>query len=37
VFCSGRVLPRKYAQNFAAAHNAAVAAAWLLPEVLRKA
>jgi len=29
------VVPRKYTQNFVAAHNAAVTAAWLLREVLR--
>jgi hypothetical protein len=27
------VTPRKYAQNFVAAHNAAVALAWMLPDV----
>ena len=29
------VTPRKYAQNFVAAHNAAVALGWLLPELAR--
>jgi hypothetical protein len=29
------VTPRKYAQNFVAAHNAAVALAWLLPDLAR--
>lgn len=28
------VAPRNYAQDFAVAHNAAVALAWLLPELL---
>ncbi|BDG01497.1 hypothetical protein [Anaeromyxobacter oryzae] len=30
------VRPREYVQNFAAAHNAGVAVAWLLPEVVRR-
>lgn len=30
------VTPRAYAQNFAAAHNAGVALAWLLPEIARR-
>lgn len=30
------VLPKKYAQNFIAAHNAAIATAWLLDELTRK-
>ena len=30
------VLPREYAQNFAAAHNAGVAVAWVLPEFVRR-
>lgn len=29
------VAPREYAQDFAAAHNAGVAVAWLLPEIVR--
>lgn len=29
-----QVTPRAYAQNFVAAHNAAVSVAWLLPEVI---
>jgi hypothetical protein len=30
------VTPRAYAQNFAAAHNAGIALAWLLPEIARR-
>ena len=30
------VTPRAYAQNFAAAHNAGVTLAWLLPEIARR-
>jgi hypothetical protein len=33
-FFDMQVTPRVYAQNFAAAHNAGVAVAWLIPEVV---